>query len=720
MANTIQLRRSSVAGKIPTTAQVELGELAINTHDGKVFIKKDDGTAQVIEVGAQSSVEVRNDSGSTINKGAPVYISGTHASGKPTVALADNDGTSTVPAIGLVMDDIADEAEGFVVLTGLITGLATDTYSSGDPLYLSATAGSLTTTRPTATSQKVQKVGFVTRSHASAGSILVIGAGRTNDIPNELVDLTGVALNATDLGTFTGVTIADNRDIKEALQDLETQVENNKDFIPHATFLLNYKYSTAVTNTPSSGHIQVDNSNWSLATELYIHDTDQESRELNNFYTDLLKKGHRVFIQQDDDSDRAFVGTLTADATLSGDVYTCSLSDIEVLSGGTAVNNKSVTMCLLPPGAANLVYDAATRVLSSSSGTSATLPVAVAAGDSGLMTGSDKTKVDGLTLSHISSLITLSGEPADETNLGTFTGDIISANTTIRNALQELATASSSNSAATPAGINAGFQYKYNTSTGASPSSGKVQTDNSDWGNATNIYVHKEDQDARDLSNIYSIVLKKGVRIYMQQNKQSSKAFFATLSGDATLSGNVFTLPITGVTTLTGGTAQNDKELTFAVVAPKHELTYSAGTRTLSGPGDVSATLTEVVASGDSGLMTGSDKAKLDGIASGAQVNVATDLGVTTTTSSNTITSSTGNNAIISEASETAAGLMSTAHHDKLDGISSGAEVNLTAAQTRSLLGIGSYTDDSAAGTGGLAAGDMYYNTTTSTYRLKS
>jgi hypothetical protein len=174
MANTIQLRRSSVAGKIPTTAQVELGELAINTHDGKVFIKKDDGTAQVIEVGAQSSVEVRNDSGSTINKGAPVYISGTHASGKPTVALADNDGTSTVPAIGLVMDDIADEAEGFVVLTGLITGLATDTYSSGDPLYLSSTAGGLTTTRPTATSEKVQKVGFVTRSHASAGSILQV------------------------------------------------------------------------------------------------------------------------------------------------------------------------------------------------------------------------------------------------------------------------------------------------------------------------------------------------------------------------------------------------------------------------------------------------------------------------------------------------------------------------------------------------------------------
>ena len=84
------------------------------------------------------------------------------------------------------------------------------------------------------------------------------------------------------------------------------------------------------------------------------------------------------------------------------------------------------------------------------------------------------------------------------------------------------------------------------------------------------------------------------------------------------------------------------------------------------------ATLTAATTS-LAGVMTSADKSKLDGIAAGAQVNVATNLGVTTTTTSNTITSSTGTNATIGEATSSAAGLMSTTHHDKLDGIAAGA-----------------------------------------------
>ena len=54
-------------------------------------------------------------------------------------------------------------------------------------------------------------------------------------------------------------------------------------------------------------------------------------------------------------------------------------------------------------------------------------------------------------------------------------------------------------------------------------------------------------------------------------------------------------------------------------------------------------------------------------------VNTTTNLSVTTTTTSNTIASSSGTNATINEATGSAAGLMSTAHHNKLDGIASGA-----------------------------------------------
>lgn len=38
--STIKLRRSGVPGKLPTTTQLDLGELALNTYDGRIYIKK--------------------------------------------------------------------------------------------------------------------------------------------------------------------------------------------------------------------------------------------------------------------------------------------------------------------------------------------------------------------------------------------------------------------------------------------------------------------------------------------------------------------------------------------------------------------------------------------------------------------------------------------------------------------------------------------------------
>ena len=40
MANTIKLRRSSVQGAVPTTSQLALGELGVNTNDGLLFLKR--------------------------------------------------------------------------------------------------------------------------------------------------------------------------------------------------------------------------------------------------------------------------------------------------------------------------------------------------------------------------------------------------------------------------------------------------------------------------------------------------------------------------------------------------------------------------------------------------------------------------------------------------------------------------------------------------------
>lgn len=46
----VKMKRSAVAGKVPTTAQLELGELAINTRDGKLYFKKDDGSESIVKL----------------------------------------------------------------------------------------------------------------------------------------------------------------------------------------------------------------------------------------------------------------------------------------------------------------------------------------------------------------------------------------------------------------------------------------------------------------------------------------------------------------------------------------------------------------------------------------------------------------------------------------------------------------------------------------------
>lgn len=50
MSSTIKLKRSATPAKIPTVEQIDLGELAINTHDGNIYIKRVQGeTSEIIK-----------------------------------------------------------------------------------------------------------------------------------------------------------------------------------------------------------------------------------------------------------------------------------------------------------------------------------------------------------------------------------------------------------------------------------------------------------------------------------------------------------------------------------------------------------------------------------------------------------------------------------------------------------------------------------------------
>jgi len=67
--NTIKLKRSNVADDEPTTAQLVSGELAINTRDGKIFMRKyidgTNGNDTIIDIVGDAPASEHSHTGAT-------------------------------------------------------------------------------------------------------------------------------------------------------------------------------------------------------------------------------------------------------------------------------------------------------------------------------------------------------------------------------------------------------------------------------------------------------------------------------------------------------------------------------------------------------------------------------------------------------------------------------------------------------------------------------
>ena len=118
-------------------------------------------------------IRAHNGTGSTIAAGKVVYINGNYVGQYPTIALAQANSFSTIVAIGITNAAIANNANGYVTISGLINGIDTSSYTAGTDLFLSpTTAGGLTSTVPSTPNYSVQ-VGIVTNSSTNGSMILV-------------------------------------------------------------------------------------------------------------------------------------------------------------------------------------------------------------------------------------------------------------------------------------------------------------------------------------------------------------------------------------------------------------------------------------------------------------------------------------------------------------------------------------------------------------------
>ena len=238
MAQTIQLKRSSVPGNVPTTAQLALGEIAVNTYDGKVFIKKDDGVETIVEVtggggGGEPGVfqPVKLDAISVVNGQAsytmqvssvahdPVsdfalLVSLNGVIQEPGVAFSTSGSTITFsPALatGDVIDFIVDVGNAVDIGTGTSTDTLADVTARGATTTDTITAAGFATTTGTS-AQFLKADGSVDSStylttYAETDTLDAVttrGSATTNGITVGSIDVNGEVVELTRNATLSG------------------------------------------------------------------------------------------------------------------------------------------------------------------------------------------------------------------------------------------------------------------------------------------------------------------------------------------------------------------------------------------------------------------------------------------------------------------------------------------------------------------------------------
>jgi len=148
MANTIKIKRSAVQGRVPAVGDLSLGELALNTYDGKLYTLKNDGANSVVQIGAvavstANSLTFNNGgsgggSGSTFNGSAALTISynsigapsttGANASGTWGIGVTGNAATATTLATTRTL--WGQSFNGGANVTGALSSVSTITFTA--------------------------------------------------------------------------------------------------------------------------------------------------------------------------------------------------------------------------------------------------------------------------------------------------------------------------------------------------------------------------------------------------------------------------------------------------------------------------------------------------------------------------------------------------------------------------------------------------------------
>jgi hypothetical protein len=157
------------------TGNVDRGQMTWNTVEDTIDLTMGDGVVQ--QVGYETYMYVKNDTGSIITNGTVVGFAG--ANGQILISpYTANASANELYLVGVATHDMPDGDTGPVTIYGKVrdidtTGQGGETWSAGDILYASpTTAGALTNVRPTAPNVVIP-VAAVLVVDATAGEIMV-------------------------------------------------------------------------------------------------------------------------------------------------------------------------------------------------------------------------------------------------------------------------------------------------------------------------------------------------------------------------------------------------------------------------------------------------------------------------------------------------------------------------------------------------------------------
>ena len=188
-SNTIQFTNPTTAFTTDLTSNVglkleQLANVNITTPQTDHLLVYD-GSDWVNEYNIHNFIKVHNTTGSTLYKGNVVYIVDSFNNNVANVALAKADSASTMPAIGLIHEDVLPGQEGSAVAYGKVQGIDTTGFTEGQTVYVSNTsAGNIMNTKPYGLTDQIQNVGVCIKVSQNNGVVFVTGVGRSNDIPN--------------------------------------------------------------------------------------------------------------------------------------------------------------------------------------------------------------------------------------------------------------------------------------------------------------------------------------------------------------------------------------------------------------------------------------------------------------------------------------------------------------------------------------------------------